>query len=168
MPHRTVKVMDSFALFSTMSLTTILQLAKIYSRSVPPTRSSLKIETLSVQQQEGTLDCGLFAIANAVEVCHGNNPENVRYDQKKMRSHLLECFYRRVLRPFPRGSSESLPRPTHRLQRIKLYCICRMPEEYGAKMICCDTCKSWYHYSCVNLQQAENPVYWECCVCRQP
>ena len=75
--------------------------------------TTLEFEILSVQQQEGTLDCGLFSIANVVEVCLGNNPENVPYDQNKMRSHLKECFNAGVLNPLPRGSLEYIPRPTH-------------------------------------------------------
>ena len=70
----------SLALFHKMSLATVLQLGMIYSHSAPSTQSFLEIEILSVQQQEGILDCGLFGIANVVDVCLGNNPENVQYD----------------------------------------------------------------------------------------
>ena len=67
----TVQIMDSLALFRRISLATILQIAKIYSCSVPPTQAFLTLEVLSVQQQEGPFECGLFAIANAVKVCLG-------------------------------------------------------------------------------------------------
>lgn len=68
---------------------TILQMAKIYS---VPHQSVLNIKILSVQQQQGMVDCGVFSIANAVEVCLGNNPEHITYDQAKMREHLFKCF----------------------------------------------------------------------------
>ena len=51
-------VMDS--LFMSLNLFTVLQIAKIYS--LPKSQSVLQIHKMSVQQQHGTLDCGLFAI----------------------------------------------------------------------------------------------------------
>ena len=77
--------MDSLGLFMKLNPCTILQTAKIYR--LPQTDSKLKIQKLAVQQQQGTLECGCFAIANAVEICFGVNPEDVNFDQKKMRDH---------------------------------------------------------------------------------
>jgi len=96
-----VHVMDSLALFSKMNQATVLQIARIYSRTVPPSQSFFTIERLSVQQQDGTLDCGLFAVANAVEVCLNSNPVSAQYDQKKMRRHLEDCLNDETLRSFP-------------------------------------------------------------------
>ena len=61
-----VHVMDSLGLFMSLNLFTVLQIAKIYS--LPKSQSVLQLHKISVQQQHGTLDCGLFAIAYAVEV----------------------------------------------------------------------------------------------------
>lgn len=160
-------VMDSLALFSKMNQATVLQIARIYSRTVPPSQSFFTIERLSVQQQDGTFDCGLFAVANAVEVCLNSNPVSAQYDQKKMRRHLEDCLNDETLRSFPMCSTEPLPRPTRTVHKIKLYCICRMPEEYDEMMICCDSCSQWYHVSCMKLGQAETSDYWVCCVCKR-
>ena len=65
--------MDSLGLFMKLNPCTNLQIAKIYR--LPQTDSKLKIQKLAVQQQQGTLECGCFAIANAVEICFGVNPE---------------------------------------------------------------------------------------------
>jgi hypothetical protein len=43
---------------------------------------TLKLRKLPVQQQNGTLDCELFAVAYAVEVCTGNPPADVSFNQK--------------------------------------------------------------------------------------
>ena len=52
----------------------------------------LKLQKLSVQQQCNNGDCGLFGIANMVEIYYENNPEDLSYDQDAMRNHLEECF----------------------------------------------------------------------------
>ena len=138
-----VHVMDSLGLFMSLNLFTVLQIAKIYS--LPKSQSVLQIHKMSVQQQHGTLDCGLFAIAYAVEVCLGRKPQCASFIQKKMREHLFACLTKGMLTPFPiTSNSEMLPRPTPVVHKIQLYCICRMPEEYE-EMISCDICQEWFH-----------------------
>ena len=161
----TVHIMDSMSLFMQTNITTILQIAKIYQ----PSKYLLNVHKLSVQQQEGTMDCGIFAVAFAVEVCVGNNVENVSFNQKKMRKHLYDCLSKGVMTPFPKMSSklEHLPRPTCVERKLKVYCLCKMPEVADSKMISCDICNHWFHYSCVNLQFDEDPKYWECPLCLQ-
>ena len=94
----TVQIMDSLGLFMKMNVATLLQISKIY----PPSNSVLQLHKLSVQQQDGTLDCGLFAIAFAV-VCLGGSTENVSFDQK-MRRHLYDCLNGRSISAFPKKS----------------------------------------------------------------
>ena len=65
----------------------------------------------------------LFAIATAVEVCHGNNPERnnpeqINFDQTKMRTHLIECFNKGKLTLFPKSTSETLPRPMRKSKKV--------------------------------------------------
>ncbi len=60
--------MDSLAQFIALNQATILQLAKLYSRVILSRQSILNIESLAVQQQTGSSDCGVFAIANAVDI----------------------------------------------------------------------------------------------------
>ena len=73
-------VMDSKAFQSSpITKTTELQLAKIYSPS--PSKSSLRVEIASVQQQQGLHDCGLFAIAYATEICLGRKPDEAQFNE---------------------------------------------------------------------------------------
>ena len=81
-----VQVMDSLGLFMSLNLFTVLQIPNIYS--LPKSQSVLHIHKISVQQQQGTLDCGLFAIAYAVEICFGRNPQCASFNQKQMHEHL--------------------------------------------------------------------------------
>lgn len=157
-------VMDSLGLFMSLNLFTILQIAKIYS--LPESLSVLQLHKMSVQQQHGTLDCGLFAIAYAVEVCLGRNPQCASFDQKRMREHLYTSLVKGVLIPFPKMSeSETLPRPSPVVHEVQLYCICRMREEYDEEMISCDTCQQWFHTNCVGIDANKPPQQWKCYRC---
>ena len=53
------------------------------------------------QLQEGTDNCGLFAIATATSLCFGIPPSTVLWNQKKMREHLRRCFESGKMSPFP-------------------------------------------------------------------
>ena len=126
----------------------------------------LKLQKLSVQQQINDQDCGLFAIANMVEICFGNNPEDLSYNQDAMRNHIEKCFTNKEMKPFPKSlKPEILPRPERSNTRIQLYCVCQMPENYDDCMICCEKCDTWYHYSCIKLETT--PQYWECGRCTE-
>ena len=57
-------------------------------------------------KQLGSTDCGAFAIAYVVDVLLGNEPEKIRYDQSKMREHLVNCFESGKLTPFPKYRTE--------------------------------------------------------------
>ena len=72
-PDSTVKVYDS--LFPGISLSVKMQAAAI----IRPERSHLLFEMERTQFQQGGADCGLFAIAYAVDYCYGNNPATKRY-----------------------------------------------------------------------------------------
>ena len=44
----------------------------------------------SLQKQEGGADCGVFAIAIAISLCHDIIPST--FNQSQLRLHLLSCF----------------------------------------------------------------------------
>ena len=46
---------------------------------------------------------------------------------------------------FPKAS---VPFKKPRVERIKLFCKCRFPDNGEEKMIQCVSCKQWYHQSC--------------------
>jgi Ulp1 family protease len=46
------------------------------------------IVQVQVPSQTGSDDCGCFAIAYAIELCKGNNPAFLEFQQEKMRAHL--------------------------------------------------------------------------------
>ena len=55
----------------------------------------------SVQQQTGSSGCGLYAIAFAVHAALGNDVKHLEFNQIRIRKHLLQCFRKKELVPFP-------------------------------------------------------------------
>ena len=94
-----VKVCDS--LYDDLAGSTKVQLAQCYQNLIDEF-GCLEVDIPPVQTQAGSVDCGLFAIAFAYELAVGHQPvHEVRFDQTKMRSHLLSCFEKRELTHFP-------------------------------------------------------------------
>ncbi len=54
-----------------------------------------------VQQQQGSTDCGLFAIAFAEAMLRGVDVRKLKLDQSRMREHLVQCFGENKIKPFP-------------------------------------------------------------------
>ena len=59
-------------------------------------------------EQVGSIDCGCFALAYAVDIANGIDPTGVKYDQELMREHMAKALFtveeeeHRFIKPFPR------------------------------------------------------------------
>ena len=106
-----------------------------------------------IQVQPNSNDCGLFAIAFAITISSGQAPENLLFEVEHMRSHLISCFEKKEMKPFPlieevmREEKGQLGRRMS--QCMAVHCKCRLLE--SNKMVCCDTCSEWYHLKCGTL-----------------
>ena len=81
------------------------QLVRIYS---PLARDeSLVINIVSVQQQSGGTDCGLFPTAFALHTAMRKHFKTICFEQSLMRQHLLECLQIEALTEFPQSTSPS-------------------------------------------------------------
>ena len=157
--------MDSARMSSSINSETSLQIANIYC--LPTRCSALEIQALPIQQQRGTKDCGVFSIAFAVEVCAGNNPEEVYFEQSEMRSHLFNCLECSELKPFPQKSRKALINRQLEIFYVKVFCSCRMPEQYDSDMVECVQCETWYHFKCVGIPKDTTvPDDWMCDDCK--
>ena len=65
---------------------------------------ALKVNCLQVEQQSNSIDCGVFAIAFAVDVCFGLPPNESCYDVIEVRNHLPTCLELQELPLFPKIS----------------------------------------------------------------
>ena len=63
--------------------------------------NKLSIKVAHCQKQRGSSDCGLFAIAFATAVAFGINPSQLKLKQEALRAHLVNCFNKKHLSPFP-------------------------------------------------------------------
>ena len=54
--------------------------------------------------QNGTSDCGLYAIAFATAVAFGDDPGSCLFHTQEMRRHLYHCLEAGKLEPFPHKS----------------------------------------------------------------
>ena len=108
-----VHVMDSLSGMCPMSPSLQRQIAQVYGKAGI---SQLTVNNVSVQQQVGVMDCGLFAVAFAIEISKGYDPSRASFNQKKMRSHLAACFEKGRLVSFHKlsKSQEVVPRPKSR------------------------------------------------------
>ena len=158
-----VNVMDSMNALE-MTQETILQIACIYK----PQGNILELQRLPVQQQRGSHDCGVFAIAYMIEVCNGNNVEAVSFNQARMRNHLRICLENGVISPFPKATRKiSAQKSQSQVIREVLYCQCKMPDFYDERMISCDKCSEWFHCSCMNIAKRHKRASWICPGCTE-
>ena len=64
-------------------------------------KGELFVDFADMQQQTGSSDCGLFALATATALCFGDDPAHLTFDQNRMRTHLLRCFCNEKMTRFP-------------------------------------------------------------------
>ena len=98
--NKVVLILDSLPVSNDLSDETIFQICKIYS-PLSSKKGILTLQKLSTQRQCNNVDCGLFAIANMADICHGNNPEDLSYDQDLMRKFLEKCLRKKKYNLFP-------------------------------------------------------------------
>ncbi len=75
------------------------QLRALYTAAASD--GELAVTVPRVQHQIGGSDCGLFAVAYIFHLALGDRPEELIFDQVKMRDHLITCFELQTLLPFP-------------------------------------------------------------------
>lgn len=99
-----VNVYDS--LYDTLDDETIVVIKYLFNNE------NINIKMIKVQKQKGYDDCGLFAIANTVQLAkkyvakteafaNKCDPGMVKYQQSVMRSHLVNCFEKTKMTGFP-------------------------------------------------------------------
>ena len=128
----------------------------------------------SVQQQPNGVDCGVFAIAFAVDILNGFAEIGKRFDVGKMRSHLLKCLEEEEFTLFPRSHKHTKLSKGHIIY-VDIYCICSSPfyEEDSKRdenlfMAECVKCGEWYHKICLGIPSrvfTNESVEWKCMRC---
>ena len=144
----TIYVLDSMN-GKTLTTSVEIQMSLIYGKGKP-------VVPVKVQQQQNSIDCGVFAIAFMVEFCFSNfiGRDNVNFDTYTMRDHLIKCIESQQFSPFPKTKPTrtkvlSLKNTSVNFS-IEKECTarCNLPNLFE-DMVCCDRCSAWYHYGCV-------------------
>ena len=122
-----------------------------------------------VQQQIGTSDCGLFAIAFAVALVNGQDPAALMFDQGVMRQHLRLCLQRQRMEPFPTTKQLKFKKNRVAGREVEsIYCLCRGIWMIGEDDVHqCSACSEWYHERCM-LSLSSTHVFdhsWICIFC---
>ncbi|KAJ1148422.1 hypothetical protein NDU88_001258 [Pleurodeles waltl] len=94
-----VELADSLPLRA-LSPSTQKQLKQCYGALIQ--QGKLEVHLLSVDRQPNCDDCGLYAIANAVEFLSSEGNPMAKYDNQAMRPHLLTCLEEKKMTPFPK------------------------------------------------------------------
>ena len=143
-----------------------IQLAQIYGSS----DGQLVLHVPSLSTQVMGSDCGLYAIANMFELCHGgfnNVPEEKltwEFRQDGLRSHLINCFSSDHFSIFPHIEKKVQAERKTTSYAIQVLCHCGLPNLF-ADMVCCDICDVWHHKVCDGLENAVLPEKWSCPQC---
>ncbi|XP_078597277.1 polycystin family receptor for egg jelly-like [Branchiostoma floridae x Branchiostoma japonicum] len=141
-----VRLYDSLGVTITPSLQK--QLYQCYAAFADQAPNVLTVIVPDVQRQENVFDCGLFAIAWAVDIAEGQDVSRVLYDDRKLRSHLVMCFGQGKLTPFPRLTTRRKQEGPSKAHRIWLVCHCEQGERLG-RMERCNRCRRIFHVSCL-------------------
>ena len=128
----------------------------------------------SVQQQPNGVDCGVFAIAFAVDILNGFAEIGKRFDVGKMRSHLLKCLEEEEFTLFPRSHKHTKLSKGHIIY-VDIYCICKSPfyeedSKRDEKLLMAECVKygEWYHRICLEIPSCvfiNESVEWKCMRC---
>jgi hypothetical protein len=73
-----------------------------------------KYETVEVESQEGSKDCGLFALAYVLAIANKKDPAKLRFVQSSMRAHFNSCIQ---LGKFTEFESEEIDKDTTYIER---------------------------------------------------
>ena len=94
---------------------------KIYLKKLYPFYSFDKkpVRFPTVQNQSNAYDCGVFAIAFAVSLLFGLQPDKVMYDHTIMRQHLAKMFELNKIEHFPRIIRSNDPKELFTLDQVQ-------------------------------------------------
>ena len=160
LPSGHVNVFDS--LYDTCNSFIIEQICAILCTP----NDAVHLHFMDTVKQTNHSDCGLYAIAFAVDLCSGQDVCKRNYSAVLMRPHLYKIedllhFLLHADRPI---SSRAIAQK----KSVHVRCYCRMPD--AGLMIQCDSCKEWFHKECdisIPKEAWNNKKYkWNCKKCQ--
>ena len=92
------------SLYSSIPMLTADQIINLVHRG----DNNISIRSMNMQQQNGTSDCGLFAISVATAICYYfAHPQLSTWAQEEMRGHLVRSLEAERITPFPTTNEDT-------------------------------------------------------------
>ena len=138
----------------------------IVARLIQPERFDMyqiDVKIMVTTTQSGSSECGLYALAICTALAFGHDPTQVIFNQEDMRSHLVECFQRKNMEPFPVLKRKRVKMKVAKTISIFICPVCKKLDN-GTTMVECEICDKWYHNSCIPSYDASEK--WFCQNCR--
>ena len=115
--------------------------------------------------QNGTVDCGLFALASAAALANGEEPGSFAFDQEQMQPHLIKCLAAEKGEPFPVKKCRRKLKKIKSTVKVPVFCTCHMPKRSDCTMIECSACRELFHVDiCVDVNTCafDHITKWLC------
>lgn len=124
----------------------------------------MRYKVKACQRQRNGFDCGVFAIAFATSLAHGEDPSKLTYVLSQLRKHLAACMELERLTPFPSKISADNEGIREKIVKEPIYCICRRSSYLvgGSEMVECEDCFEWFHDECVEDFPESEDTRWIC------
>ena len=147
----TIKIYDSLG--TNLSTPLRHQLVDIYKQYSVGLLGEISVNVLCAQKQFGSDDCGLFSIANMFAFASGIDPITVRFQQNRMREHLVQCLERKEVRMFPQFNTH-VGSVTSFQYHLSKHCKCHRHKP-GEQLIQCTSCHVRYHFNCLTIDPSD-------------
>lgn len=101
-------------------------LKQVYKKIIKAQDTKSRFEIMTVKMrtiQKDVFDCGLFAIAYAIELCQLKNPAKIKFNQDCFRKNFNECLKNNFFKSFDRFESDDDQEPVYRLHKINQACL---------------------------------------------
>ena len=132
----------------------------VASKYLPPAESDvIRFIYIHCDHQTNSMDCGVFAIANMVNLISGIEPAYVLYDKSKMRDHLFACMEAKKLTPFPHLTDEENVQASGRVLHMEseeLHCTCKLID--SGYYFECTNCHKWFHPQCQGINKTQQQI----------
>ena len=153
-----VNVYDSLDIGNLPDLNAICDLLRSKS-------SQVIVNSMNVCQQEGSSNCGPYAIAFATTLCFGGDPTQLKYKSGTLRQHIYNCLVNQEMTQFE-SHSKKREKKVSCQRSVDIYCECRKPQN-NQDMISCASCLEKFHTECVQFSISKQPTgsNWFCNVC---
>jgi len=104
------------------------------------TKDKITFKVMNVQKQHNSYDCGLYALAIATSLLHGQDPTQLSFSDS--RAHLLKCYKNGQITPFP-AKTEYRQLPVKVAIAKYMHCTCQGLDTESWMTGC-----EWVHNSC--------------------